>query len=40
MNKEDRNSFRKEMIGKLEGHWAKSHSQKTTSSIIILPKIK
>ena len=26
MNKEDRNSFRKEMIGKLEEHWAKSHS--------------
>ena len=26
MNKEERNSFRKEMIGKLEEHWAKSHS--------------
>ena len=25
MNKEDRNSFRKEMIGKLEEQWAKSH---------------
>ena len=26
MNKEDRNSFRKEMIGKLEEHWTKSHN--------------
>ena len=26
MNKEDRNSFRKEMLGKLEEHWAKSNS--------------
>ena len=26
MNKEDRNSFRKEMIGKLEEQWAKSNS--------------
>ena len=26
MNKEDRNSIRKEMIGKLEEHWANSHS--------------
>lgn len=26
MNKEERNSFRKEMIGKLEEQWAKSHS--------------
>lgn len=26
MNIEERNSFRKEMIGKLEEHWAKSHS--------------
>lgn len=28
MNKEERNSFRKEMIGKLEEQWAKSHSPK------------
>ena len=26
MNKEDRNSFRKEMLGKLEEQWAKSNS--------------
>ena len=26
MNKEDRNSFRKEIIGKLEEQWAKSNS--------------
>ena len=26
MNKEDRNSFRKEMLGKIEEHWAKSNS--------------
>ena len=26
MNKEERNSFRKEMIGKLEEHWTKSHN--------------
>ena len=26
MNKEDRNSFRKEIIGKLEDQWAKSNS--------------
>ena len=26
MNKDERNSFRKEMIGKLEEHWAKSNS--------------
>ena len=26
MNKEERNSFRKEMIGKLEEQWAKSNS--------------
>ena len=26
MNKEERNSFRKEMLGKLEEHWAKSNS--------------
>ena len=26
MNKEERNSFRKEIIGKLEEHWAKSNS--------------
>ena len=26
MNKEDRKSFRKEMLGKLEEHWAKSNS--------------
>ena len=28
MNKEERNSFRKEMIGKLEEQWAKSNSPK------------
>ena len=28
MNKEDRNSIRKEMLGKLEEQWAKSHSPK------------
>ena len=28
MNKEERNSFRKEMLGKLEEQWAKSHSPK------------
>ena len=26
MNKEDRNSFRKEMLGKIEERWAKSNS--------------
>lgn len=26
MNKEDRNFFRKEMLGKLEEHWVKSYS--------------
>ena len=26
MNKEERNSFRKEMLGKLEEQWAKSNS--------------
>ena len=26
MNKEERNSFRKEIIGKLEEQWAKSNS--------------
>ena len=26
MNKEERNSFRKEMLGKLEEQWVKSHS--------------
>lgn len=26
MNKEDRNSFRKEMLGKIEEQWAKSNS--------------
>ena len=26
MNKEDRNAFRKEMLGKIEEHWAKSNS--------------
>ena len=26
MNKEDRNSFRKELLGKIEEHWAKSNS--------------
>ena len=26
MNKEDRNTFRKEMLGKLEEQWAKSNS--------------
>ena len=28
MNKEERNSFRKEIIGKLEEQWAKSNSPK------------
>ena len=28
MNKEERNSFRKEMLGKLEEHWDKSNSPK------------
>lgn len=27
MNKEDRNSFRKEIIGKLEEQWVKSNSR-------------
>ena len=27
MNKEDRNSFRKEMLGKLEEQWVKSNSR-------------
>lgn len=39
MNKEDRNSFRKEIIGKLEEQWAKSIAQKTTSSIELLDDI-
>lgn len=40
MNKEERNAFRKEMLGKLEEDWAKVIAQKTISSITILLKIK
>lgn len=35
MNKEERNSFRKEMIGKLEEQWAKSNSPKDTTHLKI-----
>ena len=40
MNKEERNTFRKEIIGKLEEQWARIIALKTTSSIITLQKIK
>ena len=41
MNKEDRNSYRKEMLGKLEEHNGLSQiAPKTTSSITTLLKIK
>ena len=40
MNKEERNSFRKEIIGKLEDNGLRVIAQKTTSSIITLQKIK
>ena len=40
MNKEDRNSFRKEIIGKLEEHGLRVIAQTTTSSITTLLKIK
>ena len=40
MNKEERNSFRKEMIGKLEEQWAKSHSPEDDPSITTHLKIK
>ena len=40
MNKEERNTFRKEMLGKLEEQWAKNNRLKTISSITTLLKIK